>query len=56
MATKAVYIPNCYVCNKCGSRMDAIITPPLSILGKINWFVITCNKYMTKIGKEKKKI
>ena len=53
MATKAVYIPNCYVCNKCGSRMDAIITPPLSILGKIKLVCNNCNKHMTKTWQER---
>ena len=54
MATKAVYIPNCYVCNKCGSRMDAIITPPLSILGKIKLVCNNCNKHMTKTWQERR--
>ena len=48
MTAKAEYIPNCYVCNKCGSRMDAIITPPLSTLGKIKLVCNNCNKYMSK--------
>jgi hypothetical protein len=48
MTAKAEYIPNGYVCNKCGSRMDAIITPPLSTLGKIKLVCNNCNKHMTK--------
>ena len=48
MTAKAEYIPNCYVCNKCGSRMDAIITPHLSTLGKIKLVCNNCNKHMTK--------
>ncbi|MGI6124486.1 MAG: hypothetical protein ACOYIG_09955 [Acetivibrionales bacterium] len=53
MTAKAEYIPNGYVCNKCGSRMDAIITPPLSTLGKIKLVCNNCNKYMTKTWQER---
>lgn len=53
MTAKAEYIPNGYVCNKCGSRMDAIITPPLSTLGKIKLVCNNCNKYMTKNWQER---
>ena len=53
MTAKAEYTPNGYVCNKCGSRMDAIITPPLSILGKIKLVCNNCNKHMTKTWQEK---
>ena len=53
MTAKAEYIPNGYVCNKCGSRMDAIITPPLSILGKIKLVCNNCNKHMTKTWQER---
>ena len=48
MKAKAEYTPNGYVCNKCGSRMDAIITPPLSTLGKMKLVCNNCNKYMSK--------
>lgn len=53
MTAKAEYIPNGYVCNKCGSRMDATITPPLSTLGKIKLVCNNCNKYMSKTWQEK---
>lgn len=53
MTAKAEYIPNGYVCNKCGSRMDAIITPPLSTLGKIKLVCNNCNKHMTKNWQER---
>ncbi|NCD07695.1 MAG: hypothetical protein EOL97_16420 [Spirochaetia bacterium] len=53
MTAKAEYIPNGYVCNKCGSRMDAIITPPLSTLGKMKLVCNNCNKHMTKNWQER---
>ena len=43
MKAKAEYIPNCYVCNKCGSRMEILITPELMVKDLMKLICPKCN-------------